>query len=663
MQYFLYFCLEKYKNMGTESDNLHNAEGNEKKVESTQNLESTYNKNSSKEDSIDELNSENNKEDQSVEETTIPEKDYESFSLEKLIDELNYLHNHYPVQLIGENINSIRDIFLKKFDEHETERKQKFLNEGGDELSYQPDQFLKNKFNSAYHDYKTKLNSYYKEQEQNEQNNLNKRLQIIEELKELYTTPMESISSFFKKFRDIKERWHNAGKIPKSRAGDVFRTYFHHLDNAHEFIKLNKELEELDYAHNLEQRRAIISRAEELTTEPSVQKALNELQYLHKLWKEQAEPVAEEFREITWQEFKAITQKIHERKSELFEKIKEEQQANLEKKQAIISQLETIASAENPDHSFWQNNVKKIENLREAFFTTGRIPKETSSDTWSKFKNLLHEINNKKNTFYKDLKKIQQENLKKKNDLLEIAKANKDSEDWEVALNLYKKIQNEWKNIGHVPRKYSDKLWDEFRENCNYFFNRYKLRNNKVNEEWIENLKRKQSLLEEISSISATDKEDALAKINDYSIQWNSIGKVPRENMNINKEFNSAIKNLIKKFDIDKNIIDEIQLNIKVENYKQSKDDKKLDEDLRKMRKQIQDLGHEIVQLENNLSYFSNANQDNPLLQNTLNNIESKKTKLDELKQTYSKLVNLNLSESDSNYEDGEGISEETEEE
>lgn len=649
--------------MGTESDNLHNAEGNEKKVESTQNLESTYNKNSSKEDSIDELNSENNKEAQSVEETTIPEKDYESFSLEKLIDELKYLHNHYPVQLIGENINSIRDIFLKKFDEHETERKQKFLDEGGDELSYQPDQFLKNKFNSAYHDYKTKLNSYYKEQEQNEQNNLNKRLQIIEELKELYTTPMESISSFFKKFRDIKERWHNAGKIPKSRAGDVFRTYFHHLDNTHEFIKLNKELEELDYAHNLEQRRAIISRAEELTTEPSVQKALNELQYLHKLWKEQAEPVAEEFRESTWQEFKAITQKIHERKSELFEKIKEEQQANLEKKQAIISQLETIASAENPDHSFWQNNVKKIENLREAFFTTGRIPKETSSDTWSKFKSLLHEINNKKNTFYKDLKKIQQENLKKKNDLLEIAKANKDSEDWEVALNLYKKIQNEWKNIGHVPRKYSDKLWDEFRENCNYFFNRYKLRNNKVNEEWIENLKRKQSLLEEISSISATDKEDALAKINDYSIQWNSIGKVPRENMNINKEFNSAIKNLIKKFDIDKNTIDEIQLNIKVENYKQSKDDKKLDEDLRKMRKQIQDLGHEIVQLENNLSFFSNANQDNPLLQNTLNNIESKKTKLEELKQTYSKLVNLNLSESDSNYEEGESISEETEEE
>lgn len=647
--------------MGIESDNLQNAEGNEKKVKSLQNLESTYNKDSRKEDSIDELNSEKSKENLSIEEITIPEKDYESLSLDKLIDELKYLIGQYPVHLIGENINSLRDTFSKKFDEYETERKQKFINDSGEELSYQPDLFLKNKFNSAYHDYKTKLNSYYKEQELSEQNNLNKRVQIIEELKDLYTTPMESISIFFKKFRDIKERWHNAGKIPKSKAGDIFKTYFHHLDNAHEFIKLNKELEELDYAHNLEQRKAIISRAEELTTEPSVQKALNELQYLHKLWKEQAEPVAEEFRESTWQEFKAITQKIHERKSELFEKINEEQQVNLEKKKAIISQLKSIVSAENQDHSFWQNNVKKIEELREAFFTTGRIPKEVSSDTWSIFKNLLHEINNKKNNFYKDLKKIQQENLKKKNDLLEISKVNKDSEDWDVALNLYKKIQNEWKNIGHVPRKYSDKLWDEFRQNCNYFFNRYKLRNNKINEEWTENLKRKQKLLDKILSFSAADKDEALNKINEYSIQWNSIDKVPRENMNINKEFNLAIKNLIKKFDIDKNIIDEIQLNIKVENYKQSKDNKKLDEDLRKMRKQIQDLGHEIVQLENNLSFFSNANQDNPLLQNTLNNIETKKTKLEDLKQTYSKLINLNLSESNSNYEADENISKETE--
>ncbi len=630
--------------MSTELDNLQNAEGKEKKEELV-NAEISSVETSQDENSIDELNSENSEKHIEIEEIAVPEEDYDSFDMDKLIEKARTLQNEYPVALIGESMNHLRESFSKKFEEYEINRKQKYLEEGGEELSYQPDYSLKTKFNSVYHDYKTKLTSFYKEQELKEQANLEKRLQIIEELKELYTVPIESISSFFKKFRDIKERWHDAGKIPKTKAGDVFRTYFHHLDNAHDFIKLNKELEELDYAHNLEQRKAIISRAEELVTEPSVQKALNELQYLHKLWKEQAEPVAEEFRESTWQEFKAITQKVHARKLELFEKIKEEQQANLEKKQAIISELEKITSIENPDHSFWQNNVKRIEQLREEFFSTGRTPKEFSSEIWSKFKNLLHEINTKKNTFYKELKKVQQENLKKKNDLLEIAKTNKDSEDWDVALNLYKKIQNEWKNIGHVPRKYSDKLWNEFRENCNYFFEKYKQRNTKVNAEWAENLVKKQAILTETESISELSKDETLEKINELSIQWNSIGKVPRENMDINKEFNQTIKKLVKKFNIEKNVIDEMQLNIKVENYKQSKDDRKLDEDLRKMKKQIQDLEHEVVQLENNLSFFSNAKSDNPLLQNTLNNIESKKVKLEELKQTYSKLINLDLSE------------------
>ncbi len=629
--------------MSTDLDNLQNAEGEEKKEELV-NTEVSPVENQN-ENSIDELNSDSTQEHNENKEIAIPEEDYDSYDLERLIERVRMLQDEYPVILISEPIHHIRESFNKKFEEQETSRKQKYLEEGGEELSYQPDFSLKTRFNSIYHDYKTKLTSFYKEQEQKEQVNLENRLQIIEELKELYTTPIESISSFFKKFRDIKERWHNAGKIPKTKAGDVFRTYFHHLDNTHDFIKLNKELEELDYAHNLEQRKAIISRAEELITEPSVQKALNELQYLHKLWKEQAEPVAEEFRESSWQEFKTITQKVHARKLELFEKIKEEQEANLEKKQNIIAELEKVITVENPDHSFWQNNIKKIEQLREEFFSTGRTPKEFSSETWNKFKNLLHEINTRKNTFYKDLKKVQQENLKKKNDLLETAIANKESEDWEVALNLYKKIQNEWKNIGHVPRKYSDKLWNEFRENCNYFFDRYKQKNTKINEEWAENLVKKQTILTEINAVSEEDKDKVLDKINEWSIQWNSIGKVPRENMDINKEFNQTIKKLIKKLNIEKNVIDEMQLNIKVENYKQSKDDRRLDEDLRKMKKQIQDLEHEVVQLENNLSFFSNARPDNPLLQNTLNNIESKKVKLEELKQTYSKLINLDLSE------------------
>ncbi|TWP27641.1 DUF349 domain-containing protein [Apibacter muscae] len=620
------------KIMGTELDSLQNAEDNVSK---------DLNSNTSTNENLDNLNyvreSNNDKE------CTISEEEYETFPLEKLIDKFQELINKFPIHKIGEPVNIIKEIFLKKYEEEEKDRKEKFILAGGDELNYQPNTILKSRFNSIYNDYKTTLNSFYKDQEKIEQVNLDKRLEIIENLKDLYTQPIESIGTFFRKFKSIKEEWHNAGRISKLKAGDTFKTYFHHLENVHEFIRMNKELEELNYAHNLEQRNAIINRAKELVTEPSIQKALNELQYLHKLWKEQAEPVSEEFRESTWIEFKDITQIIHNRKSELFEKIKLEQESNLKIKQSIIKELEKIISNDSNNLTFWNNNATKIEELRENFFSTGRVPKENSTEIWQQFKKIIQEINHKKNIFYRNLKKVQQENLLKKNELLEIAMANKDIEDWETGLNLFKKIQEDWKKIGHVPRKNSDQIWKDFRENCNYFFERYKQRNIKVNEEWIENLEKKKLLLNELNELNNnTDSENILSKINEFSIKWNSIGKVPKENININSEFNQTVKSIIKKFDIEKNKVDEMFLNIKIEEYKNTNNSKQFDDNLKSLKKEIQDLEQEVVQLENNLSFFSNAKADNPLLKNVLGNINSKKDKIKELKLVYTKLLHTN---------------------
>ncbi|TWP22526.1 DUF349 domain-containing protein [Apibacter muscae] len=620
------------KIMGTELDSLQNAEDNVSK---------DLNSNTSTNENLDNLNyvreSNNDKE------CTISEEEYETFPLEKLIEKFQELINKFPIHKIGEPVNIIKEIFLKKYEEEEKDRKEKFILAGGDELNYQPNTILKSRFNSIYNDYKTTLNSFYKDQEKIEQVNLDKRLEIIENLKDLYTQPIESIGTFFRKFKSIKEEWHNAGRISKLKAGDTFKTYFHHLENVHEFIRMNKELEELNYAHNLEQRNAIINRAKELITEPSIQKALNELQYLHKLWKEQAEPVSEEFRESTWIEFKEITQIIHNRKSELFEKLKLEQESNLKIKQSIIKELEKINSNDSNNLTFWNNNAKKIEELRENFFSTGRVPKEYSTEIWQQFKKIIQEINHKKNIFYRNLKKVQQENLLKKNELLEIAMANKDIEDWETGLNLFKKIQEDWKKIGHVPRKNSDQIWNDFRENCNYFFERYKQRNIKVNEEWIENLEKKKLLLNELNELNNnTDSENILSKINDFSIKWNSIGKVPKENININSEFNKTIKSIIKKFDIEKNKVDEMFLNIKIEEYKNINNSKQFDDNLKSLKKEIQDLEQEVVQLENNLSFFLNAKTDNPLLKNVLGNINSKKDKIKELKLVYTKLLHTN---------------------
>lgn len=206
--------------------------------------------------------------------------------------------------------------------------------------------------------FREKNNEYSKKQEEQHTKNLEERQQIIEKLKNLYSNT-EAGTNLFKAIREIKEAWKNAGQVAKSEFKLLNNNYFHHLNQFYQMLDMNKEYMEQEFAHNLEKRQHIIERAKQLETEPAVQKALNELQYLHKLWKEEAEPVAEEFREKTWEEFKEISNKIHERKSELSAQIDEEQNANLEKKNKIIEEIKKLAAPEKePNHSYWQNSIK-----------------------------------------------------------------------------------------------------------------------------------------------------------------------------------------------------------------------------------------------------------------------------------------------------------------
>src|SRR5690606_18351412 len=338
--------------------------------------------------------------------------------------------------------------------------------------------------------------------------------------------------------RQLKTRWHNAGPIPKAQAGNVFRTYFHHLDNFYEYLNLNKELREMDYAHNLQVRESIIKRAEELVEEENVQKALNELQYLHRLWKEEAVPVAEELREPTWQRFKELTHKIHDRKSELSEKIKAEQEENLKKKREILDNIKALTeNADKKSHGEWQSGIKRLNALRENFLAVGRVPKEVNQKMWDEFKAATRDFNHAKNEFYKSLKTEQQTNLEKKQELLRIAKEHADSTDWNASVQVIKRIQADWKKIGHVPRKYSDSIWKEFKDACNKFFDNYKERGTQVNQQFEDNLIKKEELLNEVKAFNPKENiQENLDAINDFNVRWNSIGKVPVQRMGINND-------------------------------------------------------------------------------------------------------------------------------
>ncbi len=482
------------------------------------------------------------------------------------------------------------------------------------------------RFSALVNIFKEKNDNYQKGQEEEQKKNLEHRQNIIERLKNLYTNS-EPGTNLFKSIREIKEDWSNAWQVAKSEFKILNNNYFHHLNQFYQMLDLNKEFLEQEYNHNLEKRQHIIERAKQLEHEPVIQKALNELQYLHKLWKEEAEPVAEEFREKTWEEFKEISNKIHERKSELSAAIETEQAANLEKKTQIIAEIKKLSEpAETPNHNYWQNSIRRVEDLRSEFLKTGSVPRKLSNQNWNDFKTTLRSFNTTKNTYYKSLKGSQQSNLEEKLKLIQTAQDNQANEEWDIAVPLFKKLQEDWKKIGHVPKSMTNKIWDDFRDACNAFFNNYREKSNTSTDNWKENYKNKKAILDDLKTV--TNEEGSIERIEAIKTAWNNIGKVPRDKISINSEFNKTLREKLKL-----NKINELELK------EEGLSENQLTDKARKIKNQISDLEAEIVKLENNLAFFKNPTKDNPLLKDTFDSIDEKKAHMETLKQNLHSII------------------------
>ena len=543
--------------------------------------------------------------------------EHEKMTSGELMNKLESLINATDAGANHKKFNAIKEMLLQRIHLESDDKKETESNFEHPLLS---------KVSALNNLFREKYDEFHKKQEAEQKENLEKRTQIIEKLKNLYTNSTAN-TNLFRAIREIKEEWSNAGQVPKSDFKNLNNNYFFHLNQFYQMLDLNKEYREQEYTHNLEKRNQIIARAKELQNEPAVQKALNELQFLHKLWKEEAEPVAEEFRDKTWEEFKEISNKIHERKAELLTQIEAEQQITLEKKNEIIAALKKLAAPDKaPNHNYWQQAIKKVEELRADFLKLGSVPRKISNQNWNEFKVALRAFNTTKNEFYKGLKNSQQTNLEEKLKLIQTAKDNMLSEDWEITVPLFKKLQEDWKKIGHVPRSQTNKVWDDFREACNTFFNNFRAKNNAQTDDWKENYKQKRALLDELKEIG--DEEGSVEKIEQIKTSWNNIGKVPRDKMAINTEFNKTLReklklNKINEFDLKEEGLSESQLTDKA----------------RKVKNQIADLEAEIVKLENNLGFFGKVSRDNPLLKDTFDKIDEKKAQLEGLKHTLHNII------------------------
>ena len=575
---------------------------------------------------IEASNAEDAEDEDNSERHELTEKDYHAMSMEELVNELEVLVSNQKIQVIRDHVDTIKSEFNTKFSTLLDEKKEEFLAGGGNVIDFNYSNPIKSKFNDAFKTYRNKRQDYYKNLETSLKANHTKRLEIIEEIKGLINVE-ENINTTYKHFKELQESWRNAGPIPRDRYNNVWNNYHHHVERFYDFMHINRDLRDLDFKHNLEQKLKIIDRAEELAKDDNSNRAFRELQALHKIWKEELGPVNRERREEIWERFSAATKSIHEKRQDFYKEQDKVYEKNLEVKLEIIAKIDEITTEETKNHAIWQKKIKIIEELRTLFFNAGKVPIKVNEATWAKFKESVRDFNRKKNAFYKGLKKDQFQNLEKKLELIKIAEANKDNTDFAVTTPLMKKIQNDWKQIGHVPRRESDKIWKQFKSACNGYFDKLNASKNAANAEELEALEKKNTLLESIKTIEFTDdKKNNLNLIKEQTEAWKAIGHVPYNKRSINKKFNTVIDGLYNKLDISKNETELLKYNNKLESL--STDKRSLDNEHIFIRKKIDEVKGEINQLENNLQFFSNVDDTNPIVKDVHKNIARHKSEL-----------------------------------
>ena len=588
-------------------------------------------------ESIDESNAEESEDETLKNRHEIPLLDYDTMSMQQLVEELEKLVVVEKVMSVKDHVEAIKKAFLSDYDHFMADKKEEFIAdnpETTDDFHYHLP--LKTTFDQLYSQYREKKNNHFQSLQNNLKTNLSNRLAIVEELKELINST-EPMSALLKQFNDLRDRWKVAGPIPKDKYNHVWNNYHFHLENFYDILHLDREIRDLDFKHNLEQKQKIIARVEELVLEEDIHKAFRELQDLHRIWKEEIGPVSREIREDIWNQFSDLTKQMHDKRESFYASFREVEVANLAVKKEIIAQLELLATEKVDAHSSWQDQIVKVEALRNQFFSTGKVPSEINEATWFEFKTAVRNFNKLKNSFYKDLKQDQNDNLTKKQALVEKARALKESTDYAATTPLMKQIQEEWKSIGHVPRKLSDKLWKEFRAACNEYFENLKTQRKEFDSEELVAFEKKKEYLETIKTFELVGEHKAdLDAIKAHIENWKSFGKVPFSRRYIEGKFNKILDVLFEKLSSSKKESDTVRYSNKLDHLA-SMDSRKIDGEKIFIMRKIDEVQNDIFQLENNIQFFANADSNNPLVKEVYKNIERQKEELltwkDKLKQ------------------------------
>jgi len=548
--------------------------------------------------------------------------EYALYSNEDLVGAAFSLLRDHPVQNLKDHFVAIRKHLMNALNEERSEKLAEFIEAGGNELDFEFIQPMREQFRSIFSEYRKRRRKYYEDLSAQLDQNLLIKKNLIERLKDLVNKE-ESIGDTFKDFRDIQESWRSTGPVPRNESRDLWRTYHFHVENFYEYIKINKELRDLDYKKNKEQKEDLVKKAQAILEIKDLRLGFQQLQELHKAWR-QVGPVEPELRESLWQEFSAITKQIHEKREAYYKELREKREILLEEKKALVQKLEQLPRAHTKHHE-WQKAIQEVNEIQAAFKKIGRLNVGDNDAVWESFRGALRDFNAAKNQFYKDLKKDHNENLEKKRALLAKAEELKDSEAWRDTANELKRIQSEWKKIGHVPKGESDKIWKEFRAACNHFFDRLTAHNKGRDAEFESAGKKRQEYLDELEKWSPdlADKKAAVKEIKSKIAEWRGLGPMPKKMRNaLESRFNKAIDGFFKAIDLDRQESQRIRFENKVDSLA-AQGEREVQKERDFLRRKLDEAKKELMQLENNLGFFSSSDPNSPIVKEARKNIEA----------------------------------------
>ena len=378
-------------------------------------------------------------------------------------------------------INILNNDFENKFKLILHKKKIEFVNKGGNEIDFFFNPGYKKDFNDLLREYKNKKNQYFKDLSKKQKTNLARKKEIIEEIKKLIDKNQHD-NNTYKNFKNLQDAFYNTGQVPRNENNNIWQTYKFHVERFYDLLHLNRELRDKDYSNNYAEKIKIIEKAEKLADIENIQIAIRELNNLHRLWKNELGPVSRDKREDLWERFRKATKQIHQKKNKYNKNIDSIRKKNYEAKIELINEIKKISNDKENSHNKWQISIKKVEELKNKFIGIGNVPKEKNKDIWNSFRDATKIFNQKKNNFYKNLKKLEKNSIESKYKLINEVDNILMKEDWRNYAERIKEIQSEWKNTGRVSKKYSEKLWSEFKLKTNNFFEKFKNKNKSLND-------------------------------------------------------------------------------------------------------------------------------------------------------------------------------------